>query len=185
MPLAALYSLMKENVKDVKDGRNILNGQWSHSTGQNLQLVTKEYFQSSSLKIDPNTVNDDMLGFCTLVLSYAKAASKELAPDVSAKHWLTFMPRTEFNTIYAQVSSKFTIPLFDVFNTLACYKTDSNEQVTCVNTHQLPDQTNTPTESTPTTAKEPLHPPNLAPNSQASNTNSTATASPTPPTPKQ
>ena len=130
MPLEALYFLMQENVNNPTTGRNILNGQTSFTTGQNIQLVTQEYFQSASLKIDASTVTDDMLGFCTLVLSYAKAANFVQAPDVSPKHWLTFMPRTEFNTIYAQVSSKFTIPLFTVFNTLACYKTDENEQVT-------------------------------------------------------
>jgi hypothetical protein len=130
MPLEALYFLMQENINNPTTGRNILNGQTSFTTGQNIQLVTQEYFQSTSLKIDASTVTDDMLGFCTLVLSYAKAANLVQAPDVSPKHWLTFMPRTEFNTIYAQVSSKFTIPLFDVFNTLACYKTDENEQVT-------------------------------------------------------
>lgn len=130
MPLGAVYALMKENLKNPTTDRNILNGRTSFTTGQNVQLVTKEYFQSASLKIDPNTVNDDMLGFCTLVLSYAKAANRTQIPGVSPKHWLTFMPRTEFNTIFAQVSSKFTSNLFDIFNTLACYKTDSNEAVT-------------------------------------------------------
>jgi hypothetical protein len=129
MPLEGLYSLMLENIQDPQTGRNILNGATSFITGQNIQLVTREYFQSASLKIDASTVTDDMLGFCTLVLSYAKAADLEQAPDVSPKHKIPFMPRTEFNTIYAQVSSKFTTSLFDVFDTLACYKTDSNLQV--------------------------------------------------------
>jgi hypothetical protein len=130
MPLEALYSLMQENLKETETGRNIHDGETSHSTGQNIQLVTQDYFQSSSLGIPASSVSDDMLGFCTLVLSYAKAANREQTPDVSPKHWLTFMPRTEFNTIYAQVSLKFMSPLFDMFNTLACYKTDSSLQVT-------------------------------------------------------
>jgi hypothetical protein len=91
--------------------------------------VTQGYFQSTSLNIDASTVTDDMLGFCTLVLSYAKAADLQQASDVSPKHKIPFMPRTEFNTIYAQVGSKFTIPLFDIFNTLVCYKTGSNLQI--------------------------------------------------------
>ncbi|KAL9084424.1 MAG: hypothetical protein Q9165_008062 [Trypethelium subeluteriae] len=130
MPLEALYSLMQENLRGTLNGRNILNGQTSFTTGQNLQLVTKEYFQSASLKMDPNKITDDVLGFCTLVLSYAKAADKDQPADTSPKHWLTFMPRTEFNTIYSSVKSKFSGPLFDVFNTLACYKTDQGERVT-------------------------------------------------------
>lgn len=132
MPLEALYSLMRENIQDRDAGRNILNGAASFTIGQNIQLVTQGYFQSASLKIDSSTVTDDMLGFCSLVLSYAKAADLEQAPDLSPKHKITFMPRTEFNTIYAQVGSKFTIPLFDIFNTLACYKTDSNLQISSV-----------------------------------------------------
>lgn len=132
MPLEALYSLMRENVRGIIDGRNILDGQTSFTTGQTLQLVTKNYFQSASLKMDPDKVTDDVLGFCTLILSYAKAANKKQPKDVSPKHWLTFMPRTEFNTIYSQVKSKFQIPLFDVFNILACCKTDQAERVTYV-----------------------------------------------------
>jgi hypothetical protein len=133
IPLEAMYSLMEENViltDDPEAERNILNGQTSFTTGQNIQLVTQGYFQFASLKIDASTVTDDMLGFCTLILSFVKAANLVQAPDVSPKHWLAFMPQTEFTTIYEQVSSKFTIPLFDVFNTLACYKTDSQKQVT-------------------------------------------------------
>jgi hypothetical protein len=140
MPLEALYSLMKENVQktntnpDTDPNRNILNGATSITTGQNIQLVTKDYFVSPSLNINPSTITDDILGFCTLVLSYAKAANLEQDPDVSPKHKIPFMPRTEFNTIYAQVRSKFEITLFDlqvfdIFNILACYKTDLNLQL--------------------------------------------------------
>ena len=136
MPLEALYSLMKENVQkaNTDPSRNILNGATSFTTGQNIQLVTKDYFVSPSLNIDRSTITDDILGFCTLILSYAKAANLEQNPDVSPKHKIPFMPRTEFNTIYAQVRSKFEITLFDlqvfdIFNILACYKTGTNLQV--------------------------------------------------------
>jgi hypothetical protein len=131
MPFEALYSLMKENVQNPQSGRNIINGETTVTTGQNIQLVTKDYFRSHSLPlIDADKVTDDVLGFCTLVLSYAKAANKPQEEDVSPKHWIPFMPRTEFTTLYAQVRSKIPGALFDVFNILACYKTDQEEQVT-------------------------------------------------------
>jgi UDP-N-acetyl-D-mannosaminuronic acid transferase (WecB/TagA/CpsF family) len=67
MPLEALYSLMKENVqlgpsKVESEGqnkdRNVINGESSISTGQNIRLVTAEYFQDLSLKIDVKKIND-------------------------------------------------------------------------------------------------------------------------------
>ncbi|CAI6330597.1 unnamed protein product [Periconia digitata] len=132
MPLEALYSLMKENVEDPPDAdRNVLDGYIPVSRGQNTNLVTKDYFQSLGLKVDLENINDAVLGFATLVLSYAKAANKPINPndpntqEMSPKSWLPFMPRTEFYTIYKAVKSFFPVEneLFDIFNTLACYKT--------------------------------------------------------------
>jgi hypothetical protein len=139
MPLEALYSLMKENVqlgpsKVELEGRNkdrnVINGESSISTGQNIRLVTAEYFQDLSLKIDVGKINDAVLGFCSLVLSYAKAADKvkehdENTHERSPKSWFPFMPRTEFVTIYSSIKSFFPDDneLFDIFNILACYST--------------------------------------------------------------
>jgi hypothetical protein len=59
MPLEALYSLMKENVqlgpsKEAPDGpnegRNVINGESSIATGQNIRLVTAEYFKDLSMR---------------------------------------------------------------------------------------------------------------------------------------
>ena len=118
MPLEALYSLMKEQQED-KPERNILDGM--NTRGNFLVLVTRGHFQSNTNGIDRSQVTDDVLGFCSLILSYAKAASKGLKPDQSPKLYLSFMPRTEFNTIYKQVKSKIPGDLFDLFNSLACY----------------------------------------------------------------
>ncbi|KAF2809892.1 uncharacterized protein BDZ99DRAFT_570540 [Mytilinidion resinicola] len=130
MPSEALYSLMKENVQGVTNGRNVLNGDTGINRGQNIQLVTEDYFKDLSLKVDVKKINDAVLGFCTLVLSYAKAANKLNLNDpntqeMSPKSWIPFMPRTEFVTIYSAVKSFFPADneLFDIFNTLACYKT--------------------------------------------------------------
>lgn len=121
MPLEALYSLMKEqkeNDDPLDPERNIING----SGPKGLTLVTKDFFQSSPNGIDASKVTDDILGFCSLVLSYAKIANERLQPDQSPKQFMTFMPRTEFNTLYEQVRAKVPGDLFSLFNILACYK---------------------------------------------------------------
>ena len=127
-PLEAVYSLMKEQraQPDREPERNILDGM---SRGDNLVLVTQEYFQSNTNGIDGSKVTDDVLGFYSLVLSYAKAASQKLQPDQSPKLFLTFMPRTEINTIYKQVKSKITGDLFNLFNSLACYTLDKKSNL--------------------------------------------------------
>jgi hypothetical protein len=139
MPLEALYALMKENVQsNLEEGRNILNGKSGFTLGQNVQLVMKEHFRNDlSLMVDFDKINDAVLGFCTLVLSYAKAANKPLnandpsAQEMSPKSWHPFMPRTEFVTIYSAVKSFFGVEneLFEIFNTLACYKMDFYKSV--------------------------------------------------------
>ena len=124
MPLEALYSLMKEQtaISDPLDPkRNILDG----SGPEGLLLVTKDFFQSSPNGIDGSKVTDDVLGFCSLVLSYGKIANGQLKADDSPKRYMTFMPRTEFNTLFEQVKSKIPGDLFDLFNTLACYKNNA------------------------------------------------------------
>lgn len=67
-------------------------------------------------------VKDDVLGFCSLVLSYAKVDEFELGRVQSLKMMTTIMPRTEFNTIFQQVKSKIPGDLFNLFNSLACYE---------------------------------------------------------------
>ena len=123
MPLEALYSLMKEQVTNtVPEERNILDGICME--GDCINLVTKDYFQSKPNDIDGTQLTDDVFGFLTLVLSYAKAAEKkDLKPDQSPKQLLSFMPRTEFNTIYGLVKSKIPGDFFTLLDTLACYTT--------------------------------------------------------------
>lgn len=128
MPLEGLYSLMLEQAQDLDIAkRNILDGEETKRTGHvgstNLVLVTKSYFQSKPQGIAQTKVTDDMLGFASLVLSYAKGAQYQLQPDESPKLMTTFMPRTEFNTIFKQVKSKFSGDLFELFEVLACYTT--------------------------------------------------------------
>ena len=121
MPLEALYSLMKEQLADLLDNRNLLDG--DNTRGNFLIVVTQLYFQSNTNGIVATKVSDDVLGFCSLVLSYAKiAASLQFQQaDASPKLFLTFVPRTEFNTIYQQVKLKNLGDLFALFNSFACY----------------------------------------------------------------
>ncbi|KAL8671114.1 MAG: hypothetical protein Q9168_004383 [Polycauliona sp. 1 TL-2023] len=130
IPLEALYSLMTEHQADpdIKD-RNILNGFDSPSRGFTPVVATKAYFQSNPNGIEASKVTDDVLAFCSLVLSYAKAASIKLPPNGSPKLYSSFTPRTEFNTLYKQVKSKLPGDLFPLLNSLACYKTDKDRVV--------------------------------------------------------
>ncbi|KAI3327059.1 hypothetical protein HD806DRAFT_531649 [Xylariaceae sp. AK1471] len=132
MPLEALYSLMKEQLADINPPeRNVLDGYETRRAGKsganNLVVVTQDYFQSNENGIDKSKVSDDVLGFCSLVLSYAKGAEYPLKEGQSPKQLLTFMPRTEFNTIFQQVKSKIPGDLFALFNSLACYKTEGGQ----------------------------------------------------------
>lgn len=127
MPLEALYSLMKENQHD-PDEKNILDGN-NVRYRERIVVVQQEYFQSNTNGIEQSKVTDDVLGFCSLVLTYAKAAANDLAGDESPKLSLAFMPRTEFNTIYGQVKSKLQGDLFSLFNSLACYKTNRDGKI--------------------------------------------------------
>lgn len=101
----------------------MLNGDSArYPRGKLIALVTEEHFQSQPNGIDGSKVSDNVLGFLTLVLSYAKAAKEGLRPDQSPKLFIPFMPRTEFNTIYQQVSSQLCGDLFELVRVLACYK---------------------------------------------------------------
>lgn len=91
---------------------------------QKLVLVKEKYFASKPNNIDGSKLTNDVLAFCTLVLSYAKAATVELKADQSPKLFIVFMPRTEFNTLFRLVKPKLPGDLFSLFNTLACYNTE-------------------------------------------------------------
>ena len=124
MPLEALYSLMKENFED-PDEKNVLDrDNFQYEAKSTVVLVKQDYFQSKPNDIDPSTITDDVLAFCSLILTYAKCASKGLRPDQSPKSFIAFMPRTEFNTLFEIVKTKLPGDLFSLFNILACYKTD-------------------------------------------------------------
>jgi hypothetical protein len=97
-----------------------------------ISIVTTSQFQALKHQVDVDGINDAVLGFCTLVLSNAKAADKKLKPsdpnsrEMSPKSWIAFMPRTEFVTIYKTIKTFFPLcsspndsGLFEIFNVLA------------------------------------------------------------------
>ncbi|KAJ5587661.1 uncharacterized protein N7459_003426 [Penicillium hispanicum] len=91
---------------------------------QNMVTVTSEFFQASPNGISASSVGDDVLGFFSLVLTYAKAADK--MDNESPKYLSSIMPRTDFTTMFSLVKSKVPGTLYDLVNTLACYKNNGD-----------------------------------------------------------
>jgi len=83
--------------------------------------VTKDFFQSKPNGISSDSVKADVLGFFSLVISYAKSARAE-EEDKSPKDLTSIMPRTYFTTIFKQVKPAVPGTLYDIVKILACYK---------------------------------------------------------------
>ena len=130
MLLEALYSLMIENQAD-PDDKNILDGS-NFNKDAILVVITQAYFQSNPNNIDNSKMTDDVLAFCSLVLSYAKAARNTLRGNQSPKLFTVFMPRSEFITLFGIVQSKHMGDLFKLFDNLACYKTVNGNVVSVI-----------------------------------------------------
>lgn len=84
LSLKALYFLMKEQVSgnDLdSEYKNLIGGSARYSGSQ--VLATKNWFKSRPNSIDSTKVTDDVLAFCSMVLIYAKSATKPLKPDES------------------------------------------------------------------------------------------------------
>ncbi|KAL8869501.1 MAG: hypothetical protein Q9174_004225 [Haloplaca sp. 1 TL-2023] len=96
-------------------------------SGAGIVSVTQEFFQSSPNGIARDSVKADVLGFLSLIVSYAKKATPTDPPNyetLSPKFTMSVMPRTDFVTMYAQVKSALpgTGSLYDLVKILACYK---------------------------------------------------------------
>ena len=116
MPLEALYSLMTEQKREAVT-KNVLTGTPGSIFKEPLALVTKNYFLAKPNGIDSANLSEDVLGFASLVLSYAKLAydsrgAHYLHPGSSPKLMTTFMPRTDFNTMFGMVKDKMPNDLF-------------------------------------------------------------------------
>ena len=82
--------------------------------------VTKDFFQAKPNGISSDTVKDDVLGFFSLVVSYAKGAKDE-EEDTSPKEIISLMPRTDWTNLFNQVKPAVPGTLYDIVNILACY----------------------------------------------------------------
>ena len=123
MPLAAVYKMMK----DVKSGKGSkLYSSISNKKKANIHIVEERDFADAELhKIRSSDITDDMLGFFSLLVSYAKA-TKDMKASEGPKHSLSIMPRTDFVTMYKMFDAKLKAQyeggcssLFDIVQKLA------------------------------------------------------------------
>jgi hypothetical protein len=120
MPLEAIHELFSELIAKNPSKTSILP---TFRPDRNIVHVTKDFFQATPLGLSADNVEDDLLGFLSIVLSYAKTATDSLAPDESPKVRTCVMPRTEFTTMFKDVSSQLqNVKLYDLVKWLACYK---------------------------------------------------------------
>lgn len=84
-------------------------------------MVTKDFFKTNPGGIAPESVKDDVLGFFSLVLSYAKGAEIFEEGDYP-KEIMSIMPRTDFVTLYDQVKTAVPGQLYDIVKALACFQ---------------------------------------------------------------
>lgn len=129
LPLEAINDLMMFAV-DENSPQNALSGKrWG-----NCVWVNEDFFKSKPSGIT-SSVGQDVMGFLSLVLTYAKSTS-QLSADNSVKSLSSIMPRTNFVTMYASIKSKLgpklsgSSGLYNLVKTLACYENkrhDANE----------------------------------------------------------
>ncbi|KAF2201339.1 hypothetical protein GQ43DRAFT_480789 [Delitschia confertaspora ATCC 74209] len=94
--------------------------------GRGLTHVTKDFFQSKPNGMAADGVKDDLLGFLSLVMSYAKNA-RHFEDASSPKELTSIMPRTEFVTMYNMVKGQVKGDLYDLIEVLACYKNSGDK----------------------------------------------------------
>lgn len=86
------------------------------------QYVMREFFQSSPNGITTKDVQEDVLGFFSLVMSYAKLAEAQRRPELSIKSDVFIMPRSDFVTLYRQIKNNIKGSLYDIAKVLSCFK---------------------------------------------------------------
>lgn len=116
LPLEAISDLFSKAVSG--PGSALLP---KKNPGVNMVHVTTDFFQSKPNGISSDNVKADVLGFFSLIVSYAKGA-KVFLEDESPKGLISIMPRTDFTNIFDQVKSAIPGTLYDIVKILACYK---------------------------------------------------------------
>ncbi|KAH8705721.1 hypothetical protein BGW36DRAFT_422261 [Talaromyces proteolyticus] len=118
MPLQAIYELFGQRTG------SILLPKPTHAN-QNMVMVTKKFFQSNPNGMSSNDIQEDVLGFFSIIMTYAKAADK--LDESGPKALMSIMPRTEFSTIFKLVKSRVKGDLYEIVKVLACYKSNEND----------------------------------------------------------
>ena len=126
MPLEAISDLFGKAVASPFVASELLP---AARPGFGMVSVSRDFFQSTPNGISKNSVDPEVLGFFSLVLSYAKGARTELEDD-SPKGIMSIMPRTEFITVFSQVKDKVALKpssLYQLVKILACYQNGALE----------------------------------------------------------
>ncbi len=116
LPLEAIYNLFRKAIAD--EASPLLP---EFSPASNVVLVTKDFFQANPNGISPDSVGDDVLGFFSLLISYAKRASRVIG-GYSPKTIISIMPRTDWTILFNQVRQAVPGELYELVKVLACYK---------------------------------------------------------------
>ncbi|KAF2094386.1 hypothetical protein NA57DRAFT_60432 [Rhizodiscina lignyota] len=126
MPLEAIQELI------VKYRTTSKSAGWLFSarTSSPLIAVTKDFFQAHPL-LKPADMEkyQDILGFFSLLVSWAKVFDGWATKGQSLKNLLPIMPRSDFISLYYQIRYKFSSPLdlYSVVSVLVCYKNDKHD----------------------------------------------------------
>ncbi|PYI02674.1 hypothetical protein BO78DRAFT_410468 [Aspergillus sclerotiicarbonarius CBS 121057] len=119
MPLGAINDLMKEAKLHKPLTSPLMT--YANYKKQNKVWVNDFFFEENPGGLTKAT-GEDVRGFFSLLLSYAKAGS-QVRNSESAKELTSIMPRTSFSKIYKLIESKLDKKdLWTIVNKLACYE---------------------------------------------------------------
>ncbi|KAL8959825.1 MAG: hypothetical protein Q9193_003375 [Seirophora villosa] len=116
LPLEAIHELFEKAAAN--EASPLLPG---INPAKGMVYVTKDFFQANPHGISPDSVERDVLGFFSLVLSYAKGALT-VTNGNSPKKIISIMPRTDWTTIFDQIKPAVSGSLYDLVKILACYR---------------------------------------------------------------
>lgn len=129
LPLAAVNEVIYMALTGEK---NALLSDAERGSKKNFVWVNKDFFQAIPEGNRPEDVSEDAMGFLSLVLSYAKNAERRADTSASPKSSISIMPRTDFASLYQDVSGSLKGDLYQLVSLLACYKNDEGKEVTYV-----------------------------------------------------
>ncbi|KAL8996351.1 MAG: hypothetical protein Q9169_004117 [Polycauliona sp. 2 TL-2023] len=138
LPLEAIHDLFRKAVSG--EASPLLR---ETRSGSGMQYVTRDFFRTNPNGISTDNVKDDMLGFLSIVMSYAKGAMNP-PPGTSPKQIMSIMPRTDFTHLFEQIKNHSGEgSLYDLLKILACYRDRDGEieldQTWCKGTLDAPE----------------------------------------------